>query len=389
MIQGVHFVRSARAGKSPRWYVYAWRGGPLILKAEGAAKPKLGRAEVAAIAEALEREGEGARRPRDAGLLSGLIRSWRGTGSGGPGDGSPEWRRLAPSTRETWGYELDAIEKKWGATPLPLWNDHRMVGKVIAWRDGRADTPRAADMGVQVLKELLAFGKLRALVRLNVAEDVPGLYGGADRAEIVWLPEDEQAFAESAMALNRIEVVDGLDLANGTGMRRADLVGLDWDEVGEHAIVRTARKKSRGRRRRAVVPILPDTRRLLAELRSRPRLPGVTTVLVNSEGRPWTPGSFTQAFNEVRDAANGGAGIVHPGNEALGEPPRRKHLHDCRGTFVTKLCRAGAAGARLTDREIADIVAWSPENVARIRRAYVDDAAIVVALADRLSRAGL
>jgi hypothetical protein len=75
---------------------------------------------------------------------------------------SPEWKRLAPSTRETWGYALDAIEAKWGALPIALWNDARMVAKVIAWRDSRQDEPRAADIGVQVLGELLAFGKLRA-----------------------------------------------------------------------------------------------------------------------------------------------------------------------------------------------------------------------------------
>ncbi|MEA3061183.1 MAG: hypothetical protein QOJ94_964, partial [Sphingomonadales bacterium] len=98
---------------------------------------------------------------------------------------------------------------------------------------------------------------------------------------------------------------------------------------------------------------------------------------------PWTPGSLTQAFNQVRDAANGRRGIVHPGNEESGEPPRAKHLHDCRGTFVTKLCRLDPP---LTNDEIARIAAWSPSNVERIRRTYVDDAAIVVALSERISR---
>jgi hypothetical protein len=55
-------------------------------------------------------------------------------------------------------------------------------------------------------------------------------------------------------------------------------------------------------------------------------------------------------------------------------------LHDIfRGTFVTRLCRAG-----ITDQEIADIVAWSPQNVSRVRRMYIDDAAVVVALSERI-----
>lgn len=105
-------------------------------------------------------------------------------------------------------------------------------------------------------------------------------------------------------------------------------------------------------------------------------------LLVNGQGLPWIPESLTRSFNEVRNAANGGAGIAQP---AI--PERTKHLHDCRGTFVTKLCRASAGGAKLIDGEIADIVGWSPENVGRIRRTYVDDAAVVVALSKRINRA--
>ncbi|HVQ09560.1 MAG TPA: tyrosine-type recombinase/integrase [Allosphingosinicella sp.] len=371
-VAGVHFVRSARPGKPVRWYVYAWRGGPLIMKTAGPTRPRLDREALSALAA----EQAKLISPRDEGTLAGLARRWRGTI---PAKASPEWTKLAATTKETWGYELDAIERRWGETPLDVWNDPRMVAKVIAWRDSRAATPRAADMGVQVLGELLFWGKLRTMVAINVAADVPALYEGADRAEIIWLEQDDEAFALSALALNRPHVIDGLDLANVTGMRRGDLIGVTFDEVSDHAIVRTARKKSRGRRRRAVIPLIPESRRLIAELRTRHREPGVNTLLVNSLGRPWTAGSFTAAFNQIRDAANGAAGIIHPGDPSLGEPDRVKHLHDCRGTFVTKLCRTN-----LTDEEIGRIVAWSPQNVGRVRRTYVDDAATVVALSERI-----
>jgi hypothetical protein len=68
-VEGVHFVRSAKPGKPVRWYVYAWRGkgAPLILKAEGPKRPKLGKAELKAIEQALEESTA----HRDAGLLSG------------------------------------------------------------------------------------------------------------------------------------------------------------------------------------------------------------------------------------------------------------------------------------------------------------------------------
>lgn len=358
-IKGVYFNPIKRAGKPLRWYVYAWRGGPCILKVESPTKPKLGPAELAAIVEA-QKEA----RQVQPDLLAGLIGEWR--------PNSPEWKGLAATTQETWGFALDRIEEKWGKLPLELWDDPRMVREVVAWRDSRADTPRAADVGVTVLGELLKFGRLRARVLINVADGVPTIYKGADRAEIIWLPEDVAAFEKAAD--KRKEVVDILRLANLTGFRRADLARVTLDDVGDTVIMLTAEKKSRGRRRRAVVPLVDETVHLIEELKTRHRLPGVRNLLVNSFGRAWTPGSLTQAFNSIRDKA----AIAHaePGQE-----PRAKHLHDCRGTFVTKLCRC-----HLTDREIADIVAWSPENVSRIRRVYVDDTAVVVAIAERMKR---
>ncbi|KKC24900.1 tyrosine-type recombinase/integrase [Sphingomonas sp. SRS2] len=364
MIEGVHYVRSAKPGKPVRWYVYAWRGGPVILKADGPTKPKLGRAEVAAIAAAHEDQ-----KAVKADMLAGVARAWQR---------SPEWLGLASSTRTLWGGELDLIEAKWGTLPIGLWNDYRMVAKVIAWRDSRAATPRAADQGVKVLSELLKFAKLRAMIKINVAADVPGIYRAADRAEIIWTPEDLEKAEAAAIAIERPRALDIIRLACLTGMRRADLAALTWDEVSDHAIIRTALKRSRGRRRRAVIPMHPELAKLLAELRKLPRAEGVNHVLVGARGRPWKPESITEAVIAITKAG----GIAEPAVPELDQPERRKHLHDCRGTFVTHLCRAG-----LTDEEIANIAAWSVESVSRIRRTYVDDAAVVVALSERIRRA--
>lgn len=363
MIAGVYFVPIRRPGKPLRWYVYAWRGGPCILKVDNPTRPKLGKAEIDAISAAIEEH----KRP-DTSRLGSLVRELRIVDGG-----APEWKSLAASTRRTWSTHLNRIEDKWGETPIRLWDDRRMLGKIIAWRDSMASTPRAADLGVQVLHFLLEFGRLRGRLAANVATGVPTLYRPAGRAEIVWTGEDLDRFAASAAELNRPLVTDAVRLACLTGFRKADLVALTWAQVGEHAIARTAQKMSRGKRRRAVVPIIAPLRELLGELRSRTRAPGVDTVLVNSLGKPW--GDLTSAVCEIRDHAK----IIEPADPELGLPARPKHLHDCRGTFVTHLCRQ-----RLTDREIADIAAWSPENVASIRRRYVDDAAVVMALGRRI-----
>jgi hypothetical protein len=355
-VTGVHYVKAGQ-----RWYVYAWRGGPRIATIDGGARPRLSREQEQAVTAA-----RAAIADPGAGTLGGLVRDWRR---------SPEWKGLAASTRETWTVPLTRIEDKWGKLPVELWNDPRMVGKVVDWRDGMAATPRAADIAVTVLSRLLEWARLRARVRVNVAGGIPSLYQGGNRAEIVWLQEDEEAFVRSALVLERPLLIDAFDLAQWTGFRLADLAAVTFAEVGPEAIVRRALKKSRGRRRRAVVPILPQLARLIEDLRTRPRKPGVDTLLVNSLGQAWSADALGKRFGEIRTHA----GIVH---REEGEPDRAKHLHDVRGTFVTHLCRAG-----LTDEEIANIVAWSPQNVGRIRRTYVDDAAVVVALSRRINAA--
>ena len=254
-----------------------------------------------------------------------------------------------------------------------------MVAKVMKWRDERAATPRSADMGVTVLRELLKFGRLRGRVRVNVAEGIPHLYKGGDRADIIWTAEDMEAFRLAAVEAKRPALYDGLRLAAVTGMRLADLVSLTWDHLGEVAIVKTALKKSRGKRRKAIVPMTDALEKLLEELRTRHRKEGVNTVLVNERGASWTAAGFggSGSFGKVRDAAN----IVHVEEGDDGQPvERRKHLHDVRGTFCTLLLTE----CELTDEDAARIMAWSPARVAKIRSTYVDSARVVVALAERM-----
>ena len=293
--------------------------------------------------------------------LAGLIRQWWPR--------SPEWTALAPNTQKTWSSALTVIEAKWGATPTSFWSNPKMVSKVVLWRDSRASTPRAADTGVTVLKALLEFARIRGLVSLNVAAGIRRIYGGGDRAEIIWTSDDIAAFERVAPT----HISDGLHLAALTGLRRADLVALKWTEVKDTSIVRKALKSSRGKRRHAIVPIIPELRALLELLRARPRNPNVETVLVNSQGNPWTGDGFGGSFNRVRDEA----GIVQ-------EDGRKKHLHDVRGTFATNLILAGA-----TDREIADVMAWSPDQVAGIRRVYVDQTRVIVAVGNRINDAAV
>lgn len=361
----IQFIKSARPGKPITWYVYAYKGGPLVLKAVQPKKPKLTADAHAKVAEAIG----SANKPDPKTLLS-AIRDWRA---------NPEWKRLAPATQSNWSWYLDLIEARWGTKPMTIWDDPRMAAKVMKWRDERAETPRSADVGVMVLRELLKFARLRGRILINVAEGIPNLYQGANRSDIIWTAEDMEAFRLAAIEMKRPALYDGLRLAALTGFRLSDLVSLTWDHLGEVAIVKTALKKSRGKRRKAIVPLTDALDELLTELRTRKRRDGVNTVLVNESGRSWTRGGFggSGSFGKARDIAH----IVHVDEDDDGNRiERKKHLHDVRGTFCTLLLTE----CELTDEDAARIMAWSPERVARIRSTYVDSAAVVISLAGRM-----
>ena len=336
----------------------------MIAKREGGAKPTLSKAEIKAALELIERNKE-----PDHRTLSALVREW---------EQSASWKNLATSTKKTWSTYSRQIVDRWGETPLSVWNDPRMKAKVVRWRDERAEAPRAADLGVTVLRELLKFGCLHGRVLINVAEGIPNLYKNGQRAEIIWTDEDFDRFAFEARRMDKHHVLDGLRLCALTGLRREDLVTVCLADVQEYALVKRALKTSRGRRRTASVPRIPELDLLLRELDKRSRAKGVSTLLVNSRGRPWTGDGFGGSFNRIRDAA----GIVFTDPDS-GEQ-KRKHLHDVRGTFATRLILAG-----LTDSDVAEVMAWSVEKVSGIRRTYVDQSRAIVAIGERIMKSGV
>ncbi len=361
-----HFVLKQTA-KGPVWYVYAWRGGPQILRSEGAKKPKLKANDWARIAEA----GKLDRKP-DARLVGGALTAFRQ---------SKYWKDLADSTRKTWGGALDRIEAKWGKVPVRALDDPRMKSKISTWQESMSGTPRAADICVMVLSKFFDWAVLKGHMIQNPALGIPNIYRGESRASIVWLSEDLEAIKKVAQQ----PLKDAIDLAVLTGLRRADLVALRWDEVGDLSIKRTASKRSRGKRYTVSVPRLPELDTLLEALRGRFRKPSVETVLVNSFGKSWSGDGLASSFHDARKRANDGAGIWHVERDPLTgeEKCTQKRLHDLRGTYATHIMAHSQAA--LTNNEVASLMGWSPEQVDQIRKRYVDDSAIVVDLTRRLA----
>lgn len=358
MPAGLHIVSKRRPGKTMLWYVYAWRGGPLIHRAEGP-RPRVTSEITDAAAEArraLRTDGP------PAASIAALIRDFRA---------SPEFARLARSTKTAHNTWLGRIEEKFGEVPLAVFNDRRVREDILDWRDQWADKPRSADAGMQTFTRLLSWGYDRGKLTQNVATGIGQLYD-ANRSDVIWEAADFERIALAASP----EVNEGVALAAFTGLRRGDLVELPWSAIGEHAIVWKTSKS--GRRNLITVPLMPETKKLLAGIRARhaaemearpekKRRPLPETVLSNSRWQPWTATGFGSRFDDAKKEA----GVD-------------KHLHDLRGTFVTRCCIAG-----LNDREIADIVGWDTKDIAAIRAKYADQARVVIAIGERLSAASL
>lgn len=357
MPAGLHIVRKTKPGKPVVWYVYAWRGGPQILKKEGGAKP-----EVTAALTDLAAEKRKERPAVAVGTIADLIDRYTDSRCA-------EWNRLSRTTQANYGTWHKRIRGKFGDTPLAVFQDRRVRGDVLEWRDAWSHQPRSADAAITTFSALLSWGADRGYLPVNVLLGTDDLYD-SDRSDIIWLDPEFAAFAPHAS----VEVQEGVDLAAATGLRRGDLVGLPWTAVGEHAIVwKTG--KSRGKAM-ITIPLIPEARAVIDRIKARheaemakrvpeKRKPLPATVLSNSYWQPWTPSGFGSRFNDAKQAS----GIT-------------VNLHDLRGTFATRLMRA-----KLTDDQIADVLGWTAKDVAKIRAKYVSDEATVIELSKRIAAA--
>jgi integrase len=263
---------------------------------------------------------------------------------------SGDYGKLAPSTRLKWGPWLDRIAAHFGTLSIAAFDNPKIRPIIRKWRNEYADTPRAADMGMQALSVVCSYaidplGKLT----VNPCKGIKALYT-SDRSAIIWTDADLAAIKQVVTP----EVADAIDLAVVTGLRRGDLLRLSWSHLHEHAIIIPTNKS--GRRVEARIPIYADLRAVLARIPKRS-----PTVLTNRFGRPWKTGDgLGTAFTRAKKKAGIGDDL---------------HFHDLRGTAATKFYLAG-----LDKRVIAEILGWTEGSVDNIIRKYVDRAAATKAV---------
>jgi integrase len=273
--------------------------------------------------------------------------------------GSDDYKKLADSTKRNWAPWLDKIGQHFGELRIAQFDRPEKIRPIIRrWRNQWADKPRTADYGMQVLSRVLSYG-VDPLGKIsgNPCEGIKQLYS-SNRSEIIWTDIDIALLKQTCSA----DVGNAVDLAAHTGLRLGDLLRLSWSHVGEDAITITTGKSKH--RRTALIPLYDDLRRVLARIPKRS-----TTILTNVRRRPWTTNGFGTAFDRAKINA--------------GMKEQDLHFHDLRGTAVTKLYIVG-----IPERVIAEIMAWSEDEVAKIIRRYVGRTAATQALIRQINKKG-
>jgi integrase len=292
VLKGIHKVKMRLATGEIKTYFYAWRGGPQI-------KAKPGTPEfVGAYNDAHVH----LRQPR-AGTLMTIIAEYKA---------SPEFTRLAPSSRRAYLVYIKLIENEFGDLPLAALADRRVRGEFKTWRASFAATPRKADYAWTTLARIMSFAKDRGLITTNPCEKGGRLYA-ADRTDKVW---GEQEIA-ALLSVSSQQIKLALVLALWTGQRQGDLLRLPWSSYdGTHVRFRQSKTG-----RRVTMPAGAPLKALLDTTERRSPL-----ILTNSHGRAWTSDGFRTSWSKTCARA-GVSGLT---------------FHDLRGSAVVRLALAEA-----------------------------------------------
>ena len=310
ILKGIHKVKKRLANGDIKIHYYAWRGGPAIQAKPGSPE----------FVQAYNDAHASLRRPA-AGTLMTIIADYKA---------SPDFTKLAPSSRRMYLRYIGLIEVAFGDLPLAALADRRVRGEFKAWRDTFAATPRKADYAWTTLARLMSFAKDRGTIAINPCERGGRLYA-ADRTDKFWGEPEIAALLDVASQ----EIKLALVLALWTGQRQGDLLRLPWSAYdGSHIRFRQSKTG-----RRIVMPVGFPLKILL----NATERPG-PVILVNSYGRPWTSDGFRTSWSKALARA-GVSGLT---------------FHDLRGSAVVRLALAEATVpqiATFTGHSLRDVEA--------------------------------
>ena len=317
-VKGIHWTLAKLADGTQKIYWYAWKNGPRLHGEYGS--PEFIASYNAAIAKRI---------PAPEGRLQSLIDGYQK---------SQKFLALRERTRSDYLKQIAIIEAEFGEFPLKALALKEARGDFKDWRDKLAlKSVRQADYAWTVLALILAWAKDRGRISVNPCEKGGRLYHGT-RVDFVWSIEDEAALLQHGPMHLHLPLL----LALWTGQRQGDLLRLTWSAYdGTHIKLRQSKTGTRVQ--------IPVGRPLKAALDAAAKIKRSPTILLTSEGRPWTPDGFRASWGKACDKA----GIIDV------------TFNDLRGTAVTRLAMMEA-----TEAEIATITGHSLRDVRSILDAH-------------------
>lgn len=277
------------------------------------------------------------------------------------------WAKLAPATRRSYDWALDAIEA-WGGDQPAREVTPRAVQAFYEGQLRRVEqqghkrvvieTPAKAAAAVRVLRLLMQVG-----VRLGYASSNPAARPGISlrraRDPVLWSGRQVRHMAAVADRLGWRSIGTAILLNEWIGQREADVLRLPPVQADGEALV--IRQGKTGRRVSLPIHLVPH---LVARLRAEGDRDGVVRslshLLVHDRtGQPWNEHTFRHVFAEIRAAAAAGV-------PAAGDLPAMDAMPDCadlrfmelRHTAVTRLHEGG-----VDDLGIASITGHTPGSV--------------------------
>ena len=324
-LKGIHAAHVTLADGTKKIYWYAWRCGPRLRGEPGT--PDFTASYNEAVAQ---------RAPTPEGKLQFLIDKFQASG---------EFTTLRPRTRADYIKQIKLIEREFGDFPIKALAARETRGVFLDWRDKLAlKSARQADYAWTVLARILSVAKDRGRITVNPCERGGRLYNGT-RVDFVWTLDDEKKFLMLAPAHLHLPLL----LALWTGQRQGDLLRLTWSAYdGMHIRLRQS-KSVRVKARRPVYVTIPVGAPLKATLDEAIKIKQSPTILLNSEGRPWTPDGFRASWGKACKRAK----------------IEEVTFNDLRGTAVTRLALVGCS-----ESEIATISGHSIRDVRSILDAH-------------------
>lgn len=214
---------------------------------------------------------------------------------------SPKYKRFSPRTRYLTDRVLDSFKANNGRRPateltLPL---------IERMRDSMSDTPAKANNWVQVIGQLLKYGKRTGFLDVNPLSDglekLPPKHPGGFRT---WREDEIAAFKTHHPLRTTPRLVFTLVLC--TGAAAVDLVQLGWHSLDGDRISyrrqKTERRKGAEETPVVSIPILDDLSEAL-DLLPKDALTFLQTV----QGRTRSPGGLNHQFKEWVEEAGLGA----------------------------------------------------------------------------------